>query len=120
MDAAGVQFRTAKYVAESINEKTASGKSLKSVLSEIADGVNVEEKQVVRAIKKLSKEQAKAIIDMAESRRRYLGQMDLNIKSPLVWEFYEETLKKLADYGAGIVRLDAFAYAPKKPGEKNF
>ena len=46
--------------------------------------------------------------------------MDLNIKSPLVWEFYEETLKKLADYGAGIVRLDAFAYAPKKPGEKNF
>lgn len=57
---------------------------------------------------------------MAESRRRYLGQMDLNIKSPLVWEFYEETLKKLADYGAGIVRLDAFAYAPKKPGEKNF
>ena len=57
---------------------------------------------------------------MAESRRRYLGQMDLNIKSPLVWEFYEETLKKLADYGAGIVRLDAFAYAPKRPGEKNF
>ena len=46
-------------------------------------------------LKKLSKEQAKAIIDMAESRRRYLGQMDLNIKSPLVWEFYEETLKNL-------------------------
>ena len=52
--------------------------------------------------------------------QEYLGQMDLNIKSPLVWKFYEETLKKLAGYGARIVRLDAFAYAPKEPGEKNF
>ena len=120
MGAAGVQFRTAKCIAEVINEKAASGESPKSVLSEIADGGNEEENQVVRAIKKLRKEQVKAIVDMAESRRRYLGQIDLNIKSPLVWEFYEETLKKLADYGAGIVRLDAFAYAPKKPGEKNF
>ncbi len=50
----------------------------------------------------------------------YLGQMDLNINSPLVWDFYEETLKKLASYGAKIVRLDAFAYAPKSPGKKNF
>ena len=46
--------------------------------------------------------------------------MDLNIKSPLVWEHYKETLKKLASYGAKIVRLDAFAYAPKEPGRKNF
>ena len=37
-----------------------------------------------------------------------------------VWEFYDETLKTLAAYGAKIVRLDAFAYAPKEPGEKNF
>lgn len=50
----------------------------------------------------------------------YLGQMDLNIKSPKVWAFYEDTLKKIASYGADIVRLDAFAYAPKEPGEKNF
>lgn len=50
----------------------------------------------------------------------YLGQMDLNIKSPKVWEFYKDTLKKIASYGAEIVRLDAFAYAPKEPGEKNF
>ena len=55
-----------------------------------------------------------------EAGRRYLGQMDLNIKSPLVWEFYDNTLKTLAGYGAKIVRLDAFAYAPKEPGEKNF
>ncbi len=60
------------------------------------------------------------IVDLLESNRKYLGQMDLNIKSPLVWGFYEDTLKKLSDYGADIVRLDAFAYAPKEPGEKNF
>lgn len=46
--------------------------------------------------------------------------MDLNIKSPLVWDFYDETIKKLSEYGAQIVRLDAFAYAPKEPGAKNF
>jgi sucrose phosphorylase len=51
---------------------------------------------------------------------RYLGQMDLNIKSPKVWDFYKDTLKKIASYGAEIVRLDAFAYAPKEPGAKNF
>lgn len=68
----------------------------------------------------LSKEQKQAIADMLESRRTYLGQMDLNIKSPLVWKFYDETLRTLSDYGAKIVRLDAFAYAPKEPGEKNF
>mgnify|MGYP000843556304 FL=1 len=52
--------------------------------------------------------------------KKYLGQMDLNIKSPLVWKDYEETLRKLAFYGAKLVRLDAFAYAPKEPGERNF
>ena len=46
--------------------------------------------------------------------------MDVNIKSPLVWEHYENTIKTLAGYGARIVRLDAFAYGPKEPGEKNF
>ncbi len=50
----------------------------------------------------------------------YLGQMDLNAASPLVWNFYEETLKKLKKYGAEIVRLDAFAYLHKAPGESNF
>ena len=55
-----------------------------------------------------------------DGERKYLGQMDLNINSRLVWEFYEETLSKLSDYGTSIVRLDAFAYAPKAPGRKNF
>lgn len=61
-----------------------------------------------------------AVTELLESRRKYLGQMDLNIQSPLVWDFYRDTVKKLAEYGAKIVRLDAFAYAPKAPGEKNF
>ena len=34
--------------------------------------------------------------------------------------FIRETLAKIASYGASIVRLDAFAYAPKAPGRKNF
>lgn len=53
-------------------------------------------------------------------KRRYLGQMDLNIRSPKVWDFYDRTLAKLTSYGARIIRLDAFAYAPKAPGKKNF
>jgi hypothetical protein len=61
-----------------------------------------------------------AVVDLLESRRRYLGQMDLNIGSPLVWDFYADTLERLASYGAEIVRLDAFAYAPKEPGARNF
>lgn len=53
-------------------------------------------------------------------KKQYLGQMDLNINSQMVWKFYEETIKKLRSYGAGIIRLDAFAYAPKSPGKRNF
>ncbi len=32
--------------------------------------------------------------------RRFLGQMDVDVRSPLVWEFYDETLRTLAGYGA--------------------
>lgn len=60
------------------------------------------------------------ICDYLDSRCKYLGQMDLNLKSPLVWDFYKNTLQKLAGYGAAIIRLDAFAYAPKAPGSHNF
>lgn len=52
--------------------------------------------------------------------RRYLGQMDLNIRSERVQAFYHDTLRRLAAYGAGIVRLDAFAYAAKAVGARNF
>lgn len=65
-------------------------------------------------------EYKKDVVNYVESKRQYLGQMDLNIKSPLVWEYYDNILKTLADYGAKIVRLDAFAYAPKEAGLRNF
>lgn len=62
----------------------------------------------------------KQVIDIVESKRRYLGQMDLNAESDEVWAFYEETLKRLAAFGGKLIRLDAFAYLHKKPGLSNF
>jgi sucrose phosphorylase len=60
------------------------------------------------------------IIQILETNRTYLGQMDVNANSPLVWKFYEETLKKLSDFGCNILRLDAFAYLHKEIGQSNF
>ncbi|MEN8106674.1 MAG: glycosidase [Pseudomonadota bacterium] len=60
------------------------------------------------------------VIEAVCRKRDYLGQMDINACSELVWEFYDETLKKLGEYGARIVRLDAFAYLHKEPGQPNF
>ena len=41
-------------------------------------------------------------------------QIDLNVNSPVVREFVNETLTDMATNGASIIRLDAFAYAVKK------
>ena len=60
------------------------------------------------------------VIAAVEQKRQYLGQMDLNAQSETVWSFYDETLGKLAGYGAQLVRLDAFAYLHKEVGETNF
>lgn len=111
MQAAGLQYTESVMLAEVLNTQTKEGKKPAEILA--ADG-NAE---VTRF---MSDEEKKKVVDYMEAGRRYLGQMDLNIKSPLVWEFYDNTLKTLAGYGAKIVRLDAFAYAPKEPGEKNF
>ena len=46
--------------------------------------------------------------------------MDLNARSEKVWAFYDETLRKLSGHGARIIRLDAFAYLHKEPGQPNF
>lgn len=105
----GVQYSIAEGLASLLNESLIEGKSPEKILNESNIYSN-----------KLSDDQKKELCDKLESERKYLGQMDLNIKSPLVWEFYDNTLKTLADYGAKIVRLDAFAYAPKEVGEKNF
>ena len=102
MKAVKLQYTSAEMLAKVINEALSAGETPKKI-----DFGRFE----------CYHEQ---LIEIIETKREYLGQMDLNIKSPLVWEFYEDTLKKLKDYGAEIVRLDAFAYAPKEPGEKNF
>lgn len=102
MEEIDIQYLTASRIADLVNKSLDAG----ILLSDIAFGCYEPHKE--------------AVINYLGSKKRYLGQMDLNIKSPLVWEYYEETLKRLAEYGAKIVRLDAFAYAPKEPGEKNF
>ena len=105
----GVQYSIAEGLASLLKESLIEGKSPEKILNESNIYSN-----------KLSDDQKKELCEKLECERKYLGQMDLNIKSPLVWEFYDNTLKTLADYGAKIVRLDAFAYAPKEVGEKNF
>jgi sucrose phosphorylase len=60
------------------------------------------------------------VLKIVNSKREYLGQMDVNANSPLVWEFYEDVLAKVASYGGQILRLDAFAYLHKAIGESNF
>ena len=60
------------------------------------------------------------IVSVVEQNRKYYGQMDLNAQSQEVWDFYDETLKKLREHGGKLVRLDAFAYVHKEPGEANF
>ena len=62
----------------------------------------------------------KEIIKTINQNRTYLGQMDVNANSELVWDFYEETLKKVSSYGCKILRLDAFAYLHKEIGQSNF
>lgn len=98
----GMQYSVAKILEQRINAGLDAGKKPAEVdLTEAGEA-------------------REAVIDLLESGRKYLGQMDLNIKSPKVWEHYDNTLKALASYGARIVRLDAFAYAPKEPGQRNF
>ncbi len=58
------------------------------------------------------------VIDLLESRRRYLGQMDVNPKSPMVWEWFDRVMKKLAALGASMIRLDAVFCLLKEPGKE--
>ncbi|QOD59974.1 glycosidase [Polaribacter haliotis] len=60
------------------------------------------------------------IIPIVNKNRSFLGQMDVNAKSELVWDFYEETLAKVKSFGCKILRLDAFAYLHKEIGQTNF
>lgn len=60
------------------------------------------------------------ILKVIKRKCSYLGQMDVNANSELVWDFYEETLQKVSDFGGKILRLDAFAYLHKEIGQSNF
>ncbi|MGL4362064.1 MAG: glycosidase [Cellulosilyticaceae bacterium] len=102
MQMLGVQYSTAVAISNCVNCEIEKGVKLKDI-----------EFGELEKYKEL-------VVGWMESKKSYLGQMDLNIKSPLVWDFYDEVLGTLSGYGAQIVRLDAFAYAPKEVGEKNF
>ena len=101
--------------------------SLPSISAEAADAIckkinhAIDQNQDIQTIdlghdKELSAE----VLKIVNSKREYLGQMDVNANSPLVWEFYEDVLAKVASYGGQILRLDAFAYLHKAIGESNF
>ncbi|MGV8848820.1 MAG: sucrose phosphorylase [Propionibacteriaceae bacterium] len=102
MKAANLQYASAEIVASRVAAALGDGKAPAD-----ADYTGFEDAR-------------EAVVELVESRRTYLGQMDLDIRSQSVWDFYAHTLDTLAGYGAEIVRLDAFAYAPKEPGAKNF
>lgn len=98
----GVGFEEAQMILEKINENLDAQQGI--------------EKLDFGAINKYKD----AVLSMLRQKRKYLGQMDINAKSGLVWDFYEETLAKLKAYGCRIVRLDAFAYLHKEIGQSNF
>ena len=60
------------------------------------------------------------VLKLVYRKSSFLGQMDVNAKSELVWDFYEETLAKVKSFGCSILRLDAFAYLHKEVGQTNF
>lgn len=47
-------------------------------------------------------------------------QIDLDVNSPHVKEFIEKTVRFMCEHGAGVIRLDAFAYAVKEPDTSCF
>ncbi len=98
----GVSRDTARVIAALVNENIAAGREPQHMN---LDGYAHFKSRILPAL---------------ERKRSYLGQMDLNARSEQVWAFYDETLRKLKRYGAKIVRLDAFAYLYKEPGETNF
>ena len=98
----GMQYLKADTLAKKLNEQLAAGTAAAAL-----DFTGFEEYRELT-------------VEWLQKNRSYLGQMDLNIKSPLVWDYYDDVLKTLSSYGTKIVRLDAFAYAPKEPGLKNF
>lgn len=61
-----------------------------------------------------------AAIAWLRAHRHYLGQLDLDIRSPELWAWYDSVLAQLSGHGASIIRLDAFSRLHKAAGRVNF
>ena len=61
-----------------------------------------------------------AASEWLQEHRHYLGQVDVDVRSPRVWAWYDQVMAQLADYGATTIRLDAFTRLHKAPGRENF
>ncbi|WP_010133871.1 alpha-amylase family glycosyl hydrolase [Ochrovirga pacifica] len=85
-----------------INQAIEQGKAIETLDLDVAPEVNTKIQNIVR------------------QHSHFLGQMDVNAQSEMVWEFYDETLKKLSEFGCKVLRLDAFAYLHKEIGQTNF
>lgn len=91
-----------RYISKTVNNTIESGKNIHEIESLNNLGSRNE------------------ILKIIYQKSTYLGQMDLNAQSELVWDFYQDCLKKITSYGCTILRLDAFAYLHKSLGETNF
>lgn len=98
----GLTFKKAELICKRVNKAIQESKDFTSL------DFNLENRQT------------QEIIQIINQMRSYLGQMDVNANSELVWDFYEETLQKVSGFGGKILRLDAFAYLHKEIGQSNF
>ena len=101
-DLEGITSNDALGICQKVNESIANNNDLESLTFKEFDHLKDD------------------ILRMVNRKRRYLGQMDVNASSELVWDFYDQTLKKLSGYGCKMLRLDAFAYLHKEIGQSNF
>ena len=102
LEAAGGCYDTARRLAERINSELALGRAPGEM-----DWSGFEACRPAATL-------------LLESRRRYMGQMDVNIQSPLVWQWYDQVMGQLAGYGASTLRLDAYTRLHKAPARANF
>ncbi|WP_417861181.1 glycosidase [Winogradskyella sediminis] len=102
---------------DSITELNASQKN--EILNKVNSAIDKNEDVSDLDLKIDSKLQQK-ILSIVDGKCTYLGQMDVNANSELVWEFYDETLAKVKSFGCKVLRLDAFAYLHKEIGQSNF
>ena len=102
MDAANGRYDRAIKLAENVNRALESGQTPAEL--------NWDDFEEAR-------EQVTALL---ENGRRYMGQMDVNVDAPTVWEWYGNVMDQLSKYGAAMIRLDAFARLHKAPRRKNF